>query len=266
MKQISSKELSKFIRQKSLEMCHRGKSSHIGSILSCADILAVLYSSIIDFDSDNPSDEERDRFIMSKGHAGAGLYSALSAVGFEDESILKSHYQDGSFLSGHVCHKLFKGIEVSTGSLGHGLPISVGRAMALKLKGSKSFVYCLMSDGELNEGSNWEAFLSGAHHKLNNIVAIVDRNRLQSIEDTETTLALEPLTSKLETFGWDVRSINGHDHNELKKALAKESLEKPKICIANTKKGKGVSFMENQVLWHYRSPSNDELAKSLNEL
>ena len=123
-----------------------------------------------------------------------------------------------------------------------------------------------MSDGELNEGSNWEAFLSASHHKLDNLIAIIDRNRLQSIEDTETTLALEPLESKFSSFGWEVKTIDGHNHDQLKEALSKDSYKKPKVCIANTKKGKGVSFMENNVLWHYRSPSKDELSKSLGEL
>ena len=263
---ISSEELAKFIRHKSLEMCSQGKSSHIGSVLSCADLLAVLYSDILKYESQNPSFEERDRFLMSKGHAGAGFYAALSKVGFIDENILKTHYQNGSFLSGHVCHKIFPGVEFSTGSLGHALPVSIGVALALKLKKSMSRVFCLMSDGELDEGSNWEAFLSGSHYKLNNLIAIIDRNRLQSIEDTETTLSLEPLMEKFLSFNWSVDVIDGHNHEDIFSSLNSVDEVKPKIIIANTIKGKGVSFMENNVLWHYKSPSADELMKAKGEI
>ena len=263
---ISSKELAKFIKIKSLEMCSQGKSSHIGSVLSCADILAVLYSNILCYEPQDPSYEKRDRFLMSKGHAGAGFYAALAKVGFINEDILRTHYQNGSFLSGHVCHKIFPGVEFSTGSLGHALPVSVGMALALKLKKSVSRVFCLMSDGELDEGSNWEAFLSGAHNKLNNLVAVVDRNRLQSIEDTETTLSLEPLIDKLLSFNWTVNVIDGHDHQQIYSVLKSIDQTKPKLIIANTTKGKGVSFMENSVSWHYKSPSKEDLFKAQGEL
>ena len=262
----NSEELAKFIRHKSLEMCSQGKSSHIGSVLSCADLLAVLYSKTLRYNPKKPSFEERDRFLMSKGHAGAGFYATLSKVGFIDENVLKTHYQNGSFLSGHVCHKIFPGVEFSTGSLGHALPVSVGIALALKLKKSMSRVFCLMSDGELDEGSNWEAFLSGSHYKLNNLIAIIDRNRLQSIEDTETTLSLEPLMEKFLSFNWSVDVINGHNHEDIFSSLNCLDKDKPKIIIANTTKGKGVSFMENNVLWHYKSPSTEDLIKAKGEL
>ena len=263
---ISSLDLSKYIRLKACEMCHKGKSSHIGSVLSCADIIGVLYSEILKFKSSDPKWEFRDRFIMSKGHAGAGIYAALSKVGFVDESTLDSHYQNGSYLSGHVCHKIFPGIELSTGSLGHGLPVSVGIALGLKLKKHNSKVFCLMSDGELDEGSNWEAFLSASHHKLSNLIVIIDRNRLQSIEDTEKTLVLEPLVKKIKSFNWNVQEIDGHDHNLLKKSLNYNNPKKPSLIIAKTQKGKGVNFMENKVLWHYRSPNHDELQEAKNQL
>jgi len=262
---IPSEELSKYIRIKSIEMCSEGKSSHIGSVLSCADILAVLYSRVLNYDLDQPNHENRDRFLMSKGHAGAGLYATLSKIGFVREDILKTHYKNGSFLSGHVCHKIFPGIEFSTGSLGHALPVSIGIALGLKLKNNNSRVFCLMSDGELDEGSNWEAFLSAAHYKLNNLIAIVDRNKLQSIEDTESTLMLEPLSKKFLSFNWDVQIIDGHDHKKLHESLSKK-VNKPKIIIANTTKGKGVSFMENQVVWHYRSPKAEDVIKAKGEL
>ena len=262
---ITSKELAKYIRIKALEMCSEGKSSHIGSVLSCSDILAVLYSDILKINIKNPKDEYRDRFMMSKGHAGAGLYAALSKMGFVNEEILKTHYKNGSFLSGHVCHKIFPGIEFSTGSLGHALPVSIGISLGLKIKELNNNVFCLMSDGELDEGSNWEAFLSGAHHKLFNLTAIIDRNRLQSIEDTESTLMLEPLVDKFLSFNWYVEIIDGHNHEQLKESFSR-NIDKPKVIIANTIKGKGVSFMENEVLWHYRSPSMDDLQKAKGEL
>lgn len=263
---ISSKELSKYIKIKSIEMCSEGKSSHVGSVLSCADILSVLYAKVLNYKVDNPKFEKRDRFLMSKGHAGAGLYATLSKIGFASEDILKTHYQNGSFLSGHVCHKIFPGIEFSTGSLGHALPVSIGISLGLKLKKSNSRVFCLMSDGELDEGSNWEAFLSAAHHQLGNLTAIIDRNRLQSIEDTETTLMLEPLSDKFLSFNWEVEIINGHDHNQIYNSLSKVKKNKPKVIIANTKKGHGVSFMENEVIWHYKSPSREDVVKAKGEL
>ena len=263
---ISSEELSKFIKIRSIEMCSEGKSSHVGSVLSCADLLAVLYARVLKYKTDEPFFEERDRFLMSKGHAGAGLYATLAKVGFISEDILKTHYQNGSYLSGHVCHKIFPGIEFSTGSLGHALPVSIGIALGIKLKNLSSRVFCLMSDGELDEGSNWEAFLSGAHYKLNNLTAIIDRNRLQSIEDTETTLKLEPLREKFLYFNWDVEVIDGHDHNQIFNSLSNVSEEKPKLIIANTKKGNGISFMENKVVWHYRSPSVEDVIKARGEL
>ena len=262
----SVEELSKYIRIKALEMCSNGKSSHIGSVLSCADILAVLYSEVLNFKSDDPLFKDRDRFLMSKGHAGAGLYAVLAKVGFVEERILNTHYKNGSFLSGHICHKIFPGIEFSTGSLGHALPVSVGIALAMKLKNIKSRVFCLMSDGELDEGSNWEAFLSAAHYKLNNLTAIIDRNRLQSIEDTETTLMLEPLEKKLLSFNWAVKVVDGHNHKELSNSLNYLDKDKPSLIIANTTKGKGVSFMENNVSWHYKSPSDNDVFKAVGEI
>lgn len=261
-----SLEFAKYIRQKSLEMCHKGKSSHIGSVLSCADIIAVLYSDILNVDPADAKSPSRDRFILSKGHAGAGLYAALVCAGFEAPEILTSHYQNGSHLSGHVNHQLFSGIEISTGSLGHGLPISTGIALALKLRRSKSNVYTVMSDGELDEGSNWEAFLFASHHKLSNLKILVDRNMLQSITTTEETLAIEPLTDKLISFGFECSSIDGHDHDSIFMACTKDTGTKPHAIVCNTVKGKGVTFMENSVLWHYRSPDANELKLAMDEI
>ena len=260
----NSKYLANYIRTKSIEMTNIANTSHIGSVLSCTDILAVLYIEILNLgNSDNQ--KERDRFIMSKGHASAGLYACLAGLGLIDEKELIKHCKDGSNFSGHVSHKLLPFIEISTGSLGHGLPISCGIALALKLKGISSKVFCLMSDGELDEGSNWEAMLFASHHKLTNIKAIIDRNKLQSIKSTEETLSLEPLISKFKSFNWEVSNINGHDHNQLKSELSSNH-KKPHIIIANTIKGKGVSFMENSVLWHYKPPNNSETKKAIYEI
>ena len=212
---FKSDELAKYIRLNSLKMCSRGKSSHIGSVLSCADMLAVLYSDVLNYYPDNPKSSTRDRFILSKGHAGAGLYAALVYCGFEPENILDTHYQNGSHLSGHVNHQLFSGIEISTGSLGHGLPIATGISLSLQLQNSESKVFTLMSDGELDEGSNWEALLFASHHKLSNLRILVDRNMIQSITSTEKTLALEPLIDKFVSFGCQCSCIDGHNHDEI---------------------------------------------------
>ena len=261
-------QLANNIRKHAVTMTSLGGSSHIGSILSVADILAVLYGSTLKYNSKDPKWIDRDRFILSKGHAGAGVYAVLAESGFMSLDKLKTHYQDGSDLSGHVSHKGIPGVEFSTGSLGHGLPVASGMALAAKMNNKKHRVFALLSDGECDEGSNWEAILFAAHHKLNNLVVIIDRNRLQSIYSTEDTLALEPFPDKWKSFGWDVVEIDGHNHNEIFKSCKNEdaSKSKPLCVIANTTKGKGVSFMENNTLWHYRSPKGDEYKIAIAEL
>ena len=261
-------QLANNIRKHAVTMTSLGGSSHIGSILSIADILAVLYGSVLKYKSNNPKWIDRDRFILSKGHAGAGVYAALAESGFMPLDKLKTHYQDGSDLSGHVSHKGIPGVEFSTGSLGHGLPVASGMALAAKINKKKHRVFALLSDGECDEGSNWEAILFAAHHKLNNLVAIIDRNRLQSIYSTEDTLALEPFFDKWKSFGWDVVEIDGHNHNDIFKSCKNNvaSKSKPLCVIANTTKGKNVSFMENNTLWHYRSPQGDEYKLAIAEL
>lgn len=261
---ISSIELAKLIRSSSLKMTSKGKSSHIGSILSCADILAVLYAKVINLQKHDEK-LEKDHFILSKGHAAAGLYACLAHCNLINKDLLDTHYQNGSILSGHVSHKFTKYIEVSTGALGHGLPISCGIALRSKIRENSSQTYCLMSDGEIDEGSNWEAFLFANHHQLHNLTMIIDRNKLQSITSTEKTLQLEPLKEKLLSFGLNVISCDGHDHDELYKSISCKS-SSAKVIIANTVKGKGVSFMENSVLWHYRSPSEEDISKALEDL
>ena len=251
---MNSIALAKSIRLNALKMVNAGGSSHIGSVLSIADILAVLYANILKINPSCPDDPERDRFILSKGHAGAGVYAALAELGFFEKKYLLDHCKDGSNMSGHVSHKLIPGVEFSTGSLGHGLPVGCGISYASKINTDNSRTYVLLSDGELGEGSNWEAFLFAGHHKLNNLTAIIDRNKLQSMKSTEETLALEPLAKKLSAFNWRVIEIDGHSHTELRSTLQDWHADKPTVLIANTTKGKGVSFMENSVSWHYKTP------------
>ncbi|MES2376117.1 MAG: transketolase [Bacteroidota bacterium] len=263
---MDTKDLAKRIRVHALNMTSNGGSAHIGSIFSISDILAVLYGSVLSFDIKNPKWELRDRFILSKGHAGAGVYAVLAEVGFFNVEKLKTHYQDGSDLSGHVSHKAIPGVEFSTGSLGHGLSVGAGMALAAKFDKRDNKVVVLLSDGECDEGSNWEAILFAAHHKLSNLIAIIDYNKIQSLDTTENTLNLEPFNAKWTAFGWDVIEVDGHDHDELKKVLTKSSGNKPVCIIAHTTKGKGVSFMENQVLWHYRTAKGNEFDNAMEEL
>jgi len=260
-------DLARRIRINALKMTSNGNSSHIGAIFSMADVLAVLYENIMNYDSKNPKMNNRDRFILSKGHAGAGIYAVLAEKGFISKNDLTTHYQNGSKLSGHISHKGIPGIEVSTGSLGHGLPIATGMALAGKINKQKHNIYTIISDGECDEGSNWESILFAAHHKLNNLTVVIDRNYLQSIKLTEETIELEPLAAKWLAFGWEVVEIDGHDFTEIFKALKKNTNSKvPKCIIAKTVKGKGVSFMENNNLWHYRSAQGNEFQQALKEL
>jgi len=265
---IELDKLALKIRRHAVEMTSYGKSSHIGSILSIADILAVLYGKVLNIDPKNPKYKNRDRFILSKGHAGAGVYAALAERGFFDPSELKNHYQNGSIFSGHVSHKGVAGVELSTGSLGHGLGVGAGMAKAAKRKKHAYGVFVLMSDGECDEGSNWEAILFASHHKLGNLTAIVDYNKLQSLKSTKETLNLEPFVDKWRAFGWDVSEVDGHNTDEILKVLTskRDIKDQPSVLICHTTKGKGVSFMENSVLWHYRSPQEEEFDTAMNEL
>lgn len=265
---MTSEKLAQQIRKHALRMTSLGKSSHIGSVFSIADILAVLYGEILQVDPQNPTWSARDRFILSKGHAGAGVYAVLAERGFFPVEKLNTHYQDGSDLSGHVSHKGIPGVEFSTGSLGHGLPVGVGMAYGGKLDDLSHRVFVLLSDGECDEGSNWEAILFAAHHHLDNLVAIIDYNKLQSITTIKQTLNLEPFADKWRSFGWAVQQIDGHDHSAIQSACLQIPFElgKPNCIIAHTTKGKGVSFMEDSVLWHYRSAQGEEYEKALQEL
>lgn len=262
-----SRQFAKEIRLLSLNMVAKARASHIGSALSIADIVAVLYSNVLNHAPRDPYWSGRDRFLLSKGHACVALYAALAICEYFPASDLERYGEDFSDLMNHVSHKV-NGVEFSTGSLGHALPFGVGKALAAKRVNGEWRVFVLMSDGELDEGSNWEAFLFAAHHSLDNLVAIIDYNKLQSLSSVESTLRLEPLADKLRAFGWSVFEIDGHDHAELQVALSKTRRNegKPTCVIAHTVKGKGVSFMENRVEWHYKSPSKDQLDNAIAEV
>lgn len=262
-----TQELAKKIRISSLKMVHQARASHIGSALSIADIVAVLYGEVLKVNPKSPMDPLRDRFILSKGHACVAVYSALAAEGFFPGKALESYAKDHSIFMTHISHKV-PGVEFSTGSLGHGLPFGVGKALAAKKMGKQWRTFVLISDGELGEGSNWEAMMFAAHHQLDNLIAIVDYNKLQSLTTVDKTLRVEPLADKARSFGWAVLEADGHDHGALGKLLAILPWEpgKPSFLIAHTTKGKGVGFMENKVEWHYKSPSVEQLAQALNEV
>jgi transketolase len=249
-------------------MTKRGNSSHVGSSFSVADILSVLYGRVLKHRAKQPTWDQRDRLILSKGHAAAALYAVLAESGYFPPSRLKSYYQDGTALSGHVTQSGNPGVELSTGSLGHGLGVGVGRAKALKLAGSAARVFVILSDGECDEGSIWEAALFGHHHNLDNLVVVIDYNKIQSLASVADTIKLEPFCDKWRSFGWSVQEVNGHDHSKLFQKLEKipYSKGKPSVLIAHTIKGKGVSFMENSVLWHYRSPQGIEFDAAIREL
>ncbi|MDO8505562.1 MAG: transketolase [bacterium] len=263
-----AKLFSKEIRRSVLLMLHRAKASHVGSNFSEADILSVLYSGVLRVDSQNPAWPERDRFIVSKGHACAAVYVALALKGFFPKDWLNQYYVNDGKLAGHMTHKGVPGVEASTGSLGHGLSIGTGMALAAKRSNVNWRAFVLLSDGELDEGSSWEPMLFAAHHKLDNLIAIVDYNKIQSLTFVKDTLGLEPLADKWRAFGWNVREVDGHDHGALTEILNAVPLElgKPNCIIAHTVKGKGVSFMENNNLWHYRAPNDEELEKALEEI
>jgi transketolase len=263
-----TRELARAIRLDALRMTSAGGSSHVGSVFSMADILAVLYGRVLKVDPKRPDWPERDRFILSKGHAGAGVYAALAECGFFPVEDLARHCQDGSNLSGHVSHKGIPGVELSTGSLGHGLSVGAGMAYAGMLKGKTHRVVVLLSDGECDEGSVWEPVLFAAHHQLNHLTAIIDYNKIQSLKPVAETLGLEPFADKWRAFSWRVAEVDGHDHDALYDVLRTppDADGRPTCVIAHTVKGKGVGFMENTVLWHYRTARGDELAAAEREL
>ena len=262
--------LAWLIRRNGLEMTHLSRGSHIGSVLSVAEIIAVLYTSVLNVDPKDPKKPDRDRLILSKGHAGSAVYSALAETGFFPVEQLKTHYANGSILSGHVSHKGVPGVEVSTGSLGHGLGVGTGMALGAKMDGAQWRTYVVLGDGECDEGSVWEAALQAAQYRLDRLIAVIDYNHMQSLTTVDETLRLEPFEQKWKDFGWNAMSVDGHDTDALMKAFdwAKENAgsRKPSVILAHTVKGKGVSFMENNILWHYRTPQGEEYDAALKEL
>jgi transketolase len=262
--ETDSEDLALAARILALKMTNAAKSSHIGSSLSVIDILSVLYSGAARITPSNWMTSERDVVILSKGHAAAGLYAILGLQGFISHDDLLNYCKDGSGLGGHVTHHGKIGVDLSTGSLGHGLPYGLGIALSLKLNQSNSRVFVVMSDGECDEGTVWESALLAQQYSLNNLVVIIDRNRLQSLTSTESTVALEPLADKWVAFNWDVANVDGHSHESIRRSLIQK--DKPLCVIAETIKGKGVSFMENSILWHYRPPNQEELELALSEL
>ena len=262
------REIARRVRHRVLLMTNRARSSHVGSSFSMVELLVALYFRILNIRPEAPAFDLRDRFVLSKGHACAALYAVLSERGFFPEAWLDDFYIDGARLAGHVTHRGVPGIEVSTGSLGHGLSLASGMALAAKRDDATHRVFCLLSDGECDEGSTWEAALFGGHNQLDNLVAIVDYNKIQSLGTVKDVLDLEPFRDKWRSFGWSSCEIDGHDFSSIERAIAHVPLSvgRPTCVIAHTVKGKGVSFMENQVLWHYRSPAGEELRLAIEEI
>jgi len=264
----ATRALATRIRRHVVRMTHAAKASHVGTSLSMADLLAVLYSGILNVDPADPERPDRDRFVLSKGHGSAGLYAVLAERDFFPLERLAEFYRDGSPLVGHVTRSGIPGVDASTGSLGHGLALACGMALAGVRDRRPYRVFALLSDGECDEGSTWEAALLARQHGLENLVAIVDYNKIQSLGTVSEVLELEPFRQKWEAFGWSVREIDGHDLAAISRALATLPFvaRRPSCLIAHTVKGKGVSFMEDQLLWHYRPPDSGELARALAEL
>lgn len=257
-------EFARTLRRHAVTMLAKANASHVGSCLSMADLLAVLYGEFLRYDPARPDWPERDRFLLSKGHGVAILYAALAERGFFPRELLAEYAADGSLLTSHPNH-LVPGVEFSTGSLGHGLPVGCGLALHAKRTGATYRTVVLLSDGEMDEGSNWEGFLFAGHHMLDNLTAIVDCNGIQSLGRVEEVLDLEPLADKLRAFRWRVTEIDGHDPAAIRAALASEP-GRPSAIVARTVKGKGVSFMEDRLAWHYKSPDAAQLAAALAEL
>ena len=254
------------VRASVVRMIARAKLGHVGGDLSVTDILTTLYFGVLRVDPRDPTWADRDRFILSKGHCSAALYSVLAEAGFFSEELLADFMAPMSPLNGHPNRSKVPGVEANTGPLGHGMPVAVGCAIAAKLSGSSRRVFVVVGDGELQEGSNWEAAMTAGHRQLANLTAVVDRNGLQQGARTEATNRLEPLADKWRAFGWEVIEVDGHDHAALLEALERAPGAQPRCIIARTVKGKGVSFMEDGVEWHHKVPSPEQVQKALLEL
>ncbi|MDK9710871.1 transketolase [Acidaminobacter sp.] len=265
---IALETTARQIRRDIIEMTHAAKSGHPGGSLSAVEILTTLYFDEMKIDPAEPKLADRDLFVLSKGHAAPVLYAALARRGYFNPEELITLRQLGSKLQGHPDMKNIPGVEMSTGSLGQGFSTAVGMALSTRVTGSKSRVYALLGDGELNEGLIWEAAMAGAHYKLSNLVAILDFNGLQIDGTNDEVMAVSPVDQKFKSFGWNVLTADGHDFDDLKRvfAEAKTCGNAPTVILAKTVKGKGVSFMENQVGWHGKAPSAEERARAIEEL
>jgi transketolase len=262
------REAARLVRAQDLKMVRAAGLGHIGGEFSVIDILVTLYLHSMNTTPDNLDDPERDRFILSKGHAAAALYTTLAAAGFIPVDQLSTFMQPESQLNGHPARTKLAAVEASTGPLGHGLPIAVGTALAGKIDGSARRTFVVVGDGELQEGSNWEALMTAGHHRIENLCVIVDRNRLQQGARVADTKDLEPLADKFTAFGLDVLEVNGHDHGGLVDAFASvpASSGKPTVVIAHTNKGHPISFMSDNVAWHHKVPSAEQVDAALAEL
>lgn len=258
--------ISKTIRREVLTMVYQSRSGHLGCSLGIVDILVTLYFNVLRINPKNPFLEIRDRFLLSKGHACSALYAVLAECGFFPKSFLSTYFKDGSKLAGHVTLGSLPGIEATFGSLGHGLSIGIGMSLAAKHKNLSSRIYVLIGDGECAEGSIWEGVNFAGHHKINNLVLLLDNNNLQIMGKGSDILNSLPFKDKFKAFGWDVKLVDGHDISAISKVLQTQTLSKPLAIIANTIKGKGISFMENKVEWHGKCPSEEEYKLALGEL
>jgi transketolase len=258
-------EISSELRENIIYMSHRSGAAHLASSLSCIDILAVLYGSVLRIDPEVSNAPDRDRFILSKGHAAAALYATLAWRGFISKADLLQYGKKGSLLEEHPSPKL-PGVEAATGSLGHGLPIGNGMALAARIQKQDYRVFVLMSDGECNEGSVWEAAMLAGRHGFSNLTAFIDFNKWQATDRSQQVLQLDPLLDKWTAFGWEAVEIDGHNHEEIYSAAQAQNPDRPRLIVAHTIKGKGVSFMEDDNNWHYRIPTEDEVLKAKKEL
>lgn len=261
-------EKARQLKQTIFTVICRGGGGHIPASFSVAEILTVLYHRILNVNPQNPKDPDRDRFILSKGHAAVALYAVLAQKGFIEESLLATYGHSGTVLGGHPDMYKVPGVEASTGALGHGFPFGVGMALAGKMDGRRYRTFVLLGDGECQEGTIWEAALFAPQQKLDNLVAIVDYNKLQALDRLENIVSLEPLADKWRSFGWAVREVDGHDIGQLAETFASVPFvkDKPSMVIAHTIKGKGISFMENVPIWHYRMPNEEEMKTACAEL
>lgn len=260
-------EVAQDIRKRIYKIAHFASGGHMGAAFSMADIISVLYfDNVLKYDAKNPEWEDRDKFILSKGHASYALYAALAKAGYFPEEELWHVGQVSSKFGGHPKMYDIPGVEASTGALGHGLSFAIGIAYANKVDGKDSHVYVVLGDGECQEGSIWEGALSAPTLELDNLTVVVDHNKLQAMDELENIVHMKPFADKWKAFGWNVVEIDGHNYAEIKEALLTRLSEKPTLVIANTVKGKGVSFMENVPIWHYRMPNEEELPILMREL